>query len=139
MLMLFAASAQTVTKPQITMRLDEYLVKSVGLTTDTVGVGKTVLQIPIYIQKNELTYYDAQLKLDSINGAVKVTATLQGKKFSTDAWSDISSDVYNGLSADTIITFSNTTTKQAYNYYQFKISRTSGTAKINYVFLHVKK
>lgn len=139
MLIMFVANAQTVTKPQAQMRVDEYLIKITGLTTDTLGAVQTTINVPIYINKNDDVYFTSRLKLDSLSGSVAVPVILQAREFTSDAWTDLDTITFNGTQSDTTMAFYNRTTKTIYNHYNFKISRTDGKAKLREILFQVKK
>lgn len=139
MIMAFVSSAQTVTKPQAQMRLDEYIIKITGLTTDTLGAVQTTINVPIYINKNDDVYFTSRLKLDSLSGSVAIPVIIQAREFTTDTWTNLDTITFNGTQKDTTMSFYNRTTKTIYNYYNFKISRTAGKAKLREILFQVKK
>lgn len=111
----------------------EYLFDYAGVSTDTVGNGTTTWSKEIIVNKSQMLYYNKQLKVTKVSGSPRATIKLQGKNFSTDAYTDITTTAYYGTTADTTINYTQVSTKQPYRYYKFLITATAGKTKVTWL------
>lgn len=118
---------------QVTLPADQYLFDYTGVATDTVGTGTTTWSKEIIVNKPQMLYYNNQLKVTKVSGSPRATIKLQGKLFSTDAYTDITTTSYYGTTADTTINYTQVTTKQAYRYYRQLITATAGKTKVTWL------
>ena len=133
-------SAQTVKK--YTLPVNQYFWNYTGTAADTLGVGQTTWGYETIINKQDGFFYNIRVKVsDKTTGGAGVgTIKLQGKHFSTDAYSDITTISWTGVgSTDTIAPFSQVTTKQYYRYLKILVTRTGGLIKVDYIKNSLKK
>ena len=135
-----SVSAQTVRTK--TLPVNIYLWEYTGLATDTLGAGQTTWGYETVINKSDGFFYNIRVKVsDKTTGANGVgTIKLQGKHFSTDTYSDITTISWTGVgSTDTITPFTQVTTKQYYRYLKVLVTRTGGLIKVDYIKNSLKK
>lgn len=124
------ANAQKQLDPNI------YVVEYAGLATDTVGVGVTTWNYPIAVNKTDGLFYDMQVKVADVTAGSAGTVKLQGKYWSGDEYTDITTVTWTGVgSTDSIINYLSHTNKTYYRFYNIKVTRTSGKFKV----IHVKQ
>ena len=128
-----AMSAQKTLDPTI------YFVEYTGVVSDTVGVGTTTWSYPLLLNKTEGLYYNAKVKVQDVAAGAACTVKLQGKYFSDDAYSDITTYTWYGGGTDTTVVFTGNTNKIYYRYLNILVTRTASKAKVNYVKLSIKK
>lgn len=100
-------------------------------TVSTVG-NDTTFDYVVSIDNKvaSLNFYDFKVKVTEKSGSSGVCyVKLSGRKYSDDAWTVITSIKYFGTGADTTALFAQTSTKQAYNQYQIRLSRPASTSK----------
>jgi hypothetical protein len=114
-----------------------------GVATDTLGtVTATTWSYEIPVNKPDGLLYVGQIKVaDKTTGAAGVcTVKLQGKYFSTDAYTDITSVAWTGVgSTDSTITYTSVTNKIYYRYLRYHVTNTGGKSKIVWVKTMIKK
>lgn len=114
-----------------------------GAATDTLGtVTATTWSYEIPVNKPDGLYYVGKIKVaDKTTGAAGVcTVKLQGKYFSADAYTDITTVSWTGVgSTDSTITYTSVSNKTYYRYYRFLVTNTSGKSKVDFVKLMIKK
>jgi uncharacterized protein YxeA len=116
-----------------TLEANDYLMYYTGVATDTITTNQDSVAVAWYVKKPEATYYDFIFKLNEATAGGKATVKLQAKKFAVQAWSDVTSVTYYGAGstgADTTILFTQTSTKQFYNYYRFLVVSVAAKTKI---------
>jgi hypothetical protein len=129
-----AVSAQRV------MKADTYIYKYVGLAGDTVNVSNdSVWNHTVQLNKREGVFYNASVKVADVTANAACKVILRGKIFDTDAWTVIETKAWKGGGTDTIINFTQNTTKQYYRYLDFKLSGTATKAKLSVINLSLKR
>jgi len=134
--MLFAfafAQAQTI------LPVKTYIYTYTGLATDTVGSGTTTWNKAIQLNKLDGLYYNAKVKVSDVVAGAACTVKLQGKIFSTDSYTDISTVTWTGAGTDTTILFTQNSSKVYYRYLNFLVTRTAGKLKVDYINLSLKR
>lgn len=128
----FIATAQTtaVTKSLFKIPTTAYIYQYVGTASDSLGAVRDSILFPLYVESFNPTWYDFKVRIHEVVSPCNVAVQLQGRKFSTDSWSTITTTTYKGVGTDTSILFNQTTTLQHYNYYQLVFKRASNKAKI---------
>lgn len=111
---------------------DQFVYDYSGVASDTVGIGTTTWFKELNINKPQMLYYNNQLKVTKVSGSPRATIKLQGKIFSTDTYTDITTTAYYGTTADTTINYTQVTTKQSYRYYKLLITATAGRTKVTW-------
>ena len=125
---------------QSVMKADTYIYKYVGLAGDTVNVSNdSVWNHTVQINKREGVFYNASVKVADVTANAACKVILRGKVFDTDAWTTIETKAWTGGGTDTIINFTQNTTKQYYRYLDFKLSGTATKAKLSYIKLSLKR
>ena len=114
------------------LREGVYLYDYTGVSTDTVGTGATTWYKEVQPDKPQMLYYNNQLKVTKVSGSPRASIKLQGKNFSTDAYTDITTTAYYGTGTDTTINYTQVTTKQSYRYYKLLITATAGKTKVSW-------
>lgn len=114
-----------------------------GVATDTLGtVTATTWSYEIPVNKPDGLFYVGKIKVaDKTTGAAGVcTVKIQGKYFSADAYTDITSVSWTGIgSTDSTIVYTSVSNKVYYRYLRFLVTNTSGKSKIYFVKLMIKK
>jgi len=134
--MLFAfafAQAQTI------LPVKTYIYTYTGVATDTVGSGTTTWNKAIQLNKLDGLYYNAKVKVSDVVDGAACTVKLQGKIFSTDSYTDISTVTWTGAGTDTTILFTQNSNKVYYRYLNFLVTRTAGKLKVDYINLSLKR
>jgi hypothetical protein len=125
---------------QRVMKADTYIYKYVGLAGDTVNVSNdSVWNHTVQINKREGVFYNASVKVADVTAGAACKVILRGKIFDTDAWTTIETKEWKGGGTDTIINFTQNTTKQYYRYIDFKLSGTATKAKLSVINLSLKR
>ena len=135
-----AGAATTLTKSKVLkpyVWFDNYT----GTTVDSLGVGQTTWNYEIRINKPDAVLYDVRIKVadksTGSNGAAVIK--LQGKRFSGDNYSDITTKTWYGGGADTTISITESSTKTLYRYLNVNVVRSAGTLKVDYLKTSLKK
>ena len=137
---MFAIQAQTV--KTFMYPAGTYTKTYTGTATDTLGVGQTTWGYEMEVNKPDGLFYTTRVKIsDKTTGANGVaTVKLQGKYFDTDSYSDITTVTWTGVgSTDSIIPFTNVSTKNYYRYIKVLVTRTGGMLKVDYIKNSFKK
>ena len=125
---------------QRVMKADTYIYKYVGLAGDTVNVSNdSTWNHTVQINKREGVFYNASVKVADVTANAACKVILRGKMFDTDSWTTIETKEWKGAGTDTIINFTQNTTKQYYRYLDFKLSGTATKAKLSYIKLSLKR
>jgi hypothetical protein len=113
---------------------------SASTNSDTIGTVPTLWQSDsISINKGDAYYYDFQVGLHEITSPFKATSVLKARKFSTDAWTTLTTSTYYGTGTDTVINYVSETNKSFYRYYKFTITRITGKGKPSFIYLSLHK
>ncbi len=137
---MLSVGAQTVRKK--TLPTNIYLWEYTGTAADTLGAGQTTWGYETILNKADGFFYNIRVKVsDKTTGAAGAgTIKLQGKHFSTDNYTDITTITWTGVgSTDTIAPFTQVTTKQYYRYLKVLVTRTGGLIKVDYIKNSIKK
>ena len=137
---MFAMNAQTV--KTYMFPAGTYTKTYTGVAADTLGVGQTTWGYEFEVNKPDGLFYNTRVKIsDKTTGANGVaTVKLQGKYFDTDSYSDITTVTWTGVgSTDSIIPFTNVSTKNYYRYIKVLVTRTGGLLKVDYIKNSFKK
>ena len=125
---------------QVVMKADTYIYKYVGLAGDTVNVSNdSTWNHTVQINKREGVFYNASVKVADVTANAACKVILRGKIFDTDSWTTIETKEWKGAGTDTIINFTQNTTKQYYRYIDFKLSGTATKAKLSVINLSLKR
>lgn len=109
-----------------------------GAASDTVSTYKTTLYKYIYPEKPQMLYYQKQVKLSKVSGTVRDSIFLKARMWDTDTWTTISTNTFTGTVTDTVINYTQTTTKQIYRQYMFYLKTTSGKSKLTWIYATYK-
>lgn len=137
-LIAFAVSASAVTTIARTLKLNPntYLFEYTGLVSDTIGTVNTTWSYEVNTNKVDGYFYDFRVKVSDLAplAAGAGTIKLQTKAFATDTYADITTITWTGVgSTDTIAPFTQITTKVYKRYVRILVTRTAGSAKVEYV------
>ena len=125
---------------QTVLRAEKYIYQYTGLSGDTVNVSNdSVWNFTIQLNKREGVFYNASVKVADVTANAACKVILRGKMFDTDSWTTIETKEWKGAGTDTIINFTQNTTKQYYRYLDFKLSGTATKAKLSYIKLSLKR
>jgi hypothetical protein len=122
-----------------TLGREDIFFKYPGVAKDSCGVTQDTLEYKWFINKAYDLLYDVQVKLTEIRGRGLCTVSLQGRKFESDSWSNITSVIYYGGGTDTTITFTQHTIASAvaWNHLRAYIVKvpinTVGAVKVSFV------
>ncbi len=129
MLLGLATFAQT----NVQMGGESYFYEYTGVATaDTVGGTVTTWNKPILLNSYDAVLYYIKAKVTETAGFA-CTIKLQGKYFSADTYSDITTVTYTGVGTDTTVVFNEGSTASRYRYFNILVTRTAGTGKISFV------
>lgn len=131
LLLLFIVSVaiSNVTQAQTKLKPYEYAYVYLGKTADTATVNQTNIYKDVFVNKPSSLYYNVSIKLTTAN-AGKCSASLQGKIFTDDDYTNITTYNYAGSQSDTTLIFTQNSTKQFYRYYRIKVTYSSGKCSI---------
>jgi hypothetical protein len=108
-----------------------------GVTADTCGVTQDTIEYKWFVNKEYDLLYDVQCKVQEIRGRGVNTISLQGRKFSNDAWTNITSITYYGGGTDTTVNFTQHTIASVvpYNHLRVYITKANslGATKLVYI------
>jgi len=104
---------------------------------DSVTTNQDSVTVQFKSNKPEALYYDFKTKILETT-ACKVAVSLQGRKFTDDAWSNITTTQYYGGGSDTTINFSQTSTKQFYTEWRILYKFVAGKARPSYASAFLK-
>lgn len=125
---------------QTVLRAEKYIYQYTGLSGDTVNVSNdSVWNFTVQLNKREGIFYNASVKVADVTANAACKVILRGKMFDTDSWTTIETKAWTGVGTDTIINFTQNTTKQYYRYLDFKLSGTATKAKLSYIKLSLKR
>lgn len=125
---------------QTVLPAEKYIYQYTGLSGDTVNVSNdSVWNFTVQLNKREGIFYNASVKVADVTAGAGCKVILRGKIFDTDSWTTIETKAWTGVGTDTIINFTQNTTKQYYRYLDFKLSGTATKAKLSYIKLSLKK
>jgi len=126
-------------KAQTILPVEKYVFSYVGVATDTVGVGTTVWNKAIQLNKLDGLFYNANIKVSDVTAGATATIKLKGKVFGSDTYTDITTVLWKGGGTDTTIVFTSNTNKVYWRYLQFEVTRTNAKLKVDYINLSLKK
>lgn len=130
-------NAQSLVKP---LKAGEYQYYYGGASTDTIGAGTTSWYKDINPGKDDALFYVHQVKLINVSGTSNVPVTLYGKYIITDtAWTSIATVTFTGAVPDTVINFTELSTRKIWNYYRLKGVRVNGVTKFSWIKSYFKK
>lgn len=125
---------------QTVLPAEKYIYQYTGLSGDTVNVSNdSVWNFTVQLNKREGIFYNASVKVADVTANAACKVILRGKMFDSDAWTTIETKEWKGAGTDTIINFTQNTTKQYYRYLDFKLSGTATKAKLSYIKLSLKR
>ena len=104
-----------------TLKSNDWSFMYTGEASDTLTTNQDSISVAWFINKPQSQFYDFYVVLDETTAGGQANISLQGKKFKDQAWTNITTTKYWGslsTGADTTILFSQTSTKQFYNYYR---------------------
>lgn len=131
--LLFVGSITTIAQTNKVISTDKYIVEYNGVaTSDTVGGTVTTWNKPILLDSYNKVFYNFKVKV-SETASFACTVKLQGKVFSDDSYTDITTKTYTGIGTDTTVTFIQDTSASKYRYFNVLITRTAGTGKLTYI------
>lgn len=100
---------------------------------DTIGSADSTWTYTIYPNKGERLYYDIALNIDSVGGtggvAGLVPVILQGRRLSSDTYTNIDTITWIGSASDTTIKFSQVSTAQFYTEYRLSVTAANNSFK----------
>lgn len=124
------------------LQRDDIFARYTGVSADSVGVTQDTLEYKWFVNKEYDLLYDVQVKQTELRGRGLNTVSLQGRKFSTDAWTNITSVTYYGGGTDTTINFTQHTIASVvpYNHLRVYITKnnSAGATIVNFINLAVK-
>ena len=128
-----AIQAQTV------LPVEKYVYSYAGLSTDTVGAVGTTWTKAIQLNKLDGLFYNASVKVADVTAGAKCSVALQGKFFSGDAYTTITTVTWYAGGTDTTILFTQNSSKIYYRYLNFRVTRVAAKAKVDLINLSLKK
>lgn len=110
----------------------EYFNEYSGAASDTISNNDSLFSIEYQLNKAEPVKYNVAVKLTKVSGTPRVVAKLQGKVFSADTYSDITTVTWYGTSSDTTIKYTQNSTAQYYRYFKlyFDANTTAQKSKV---------
>ena len=133
-----AAFAQV--KAQTVLPSGKYAVEYTGVSSDTVGAATVTTWNKGWVMTDgDAVFYNAKVKVadKAANGAC--TIALQGKYFTDDTYTTITTLTWHATGTDTTVLFTGNTNKVYYRYFNFLVTRTASSAKVIYTKLSLKK
>jgi len=108
-----------------------------GTVADSIGVTQDTVEYKWFINKEYDLFYDVQVKVKEIRGRGLNTISLQGRTFSNDAWTNITSITYYGGGSDTTVNFTQHTTGSAvpYNHLRIYITKANNLGATQVVYI----
>jgi len=113
--------------------VSDFLLQYTGIAGDTISTNRDSLAVAWYVPKPQSQFYDFEVKLNEVTAGGRAGVLLQGKKFNNASWATITTVNYAGTlstGADTTIYYTQTSTKQFYNYYRILVIYTAAKTKI---------
>ena len=133
----FAVNGQDLSRNRGGLKMDEFFPYYAGVAADTVGLTQDTVEVKWFVNKPKDLLYNWQTKVTETRGRGLVTISLQGRVFSTDAWTNITSIIYSGGGTDTTVNFTQHTIASVVPYNHFRLyytkANTLGAVKIIYV------
>ncbi|HRY33404.1 MAG TPA: hypothetical protein P5531_10600 [Bacteroidales bacterium] len=116
------------------LKSDQYYQDITFSTRDTITDNDTLYTVDYDLNKAMPVKYNVAVKLTKVSGAPLVVASLQGKVFSTDTWTNITSVTWHGSSSDTTIKYTQNSTAQYYRFLrlQFDANTTAQKSRLTY-------
>ena len=126
---LIMSMVTTTVTAQVKLKPNQFAYVYTGVSVDSVSVNDTVFAKEIFVNKPTTLYYNVSVKITEIASA-SCTISLQGKIFSDDVYTNITTATYSGGGSDTTVIFTQNTTKQFYRYYRVRIVYGSGKVAV---------
>ena len=115
---------------QVKLKPSTYALVYTCLAVDTVSATDTAWTYEVFVNKPTSLFYNVSTKITELTSPGKCAVSLQGKIFSDDDYTNITTYNYLGSGTDTTIVFTQNTTKQFYRYYRVRVVHADGKAKI---------
>ena len=125
MLTSFSINAQDQSK---TLKSTAYYYEFPFTSSDYVEASDTYY-VQVTSRKVEPLKYDIKVGMDSISGDPQVAVSIQGKVFTGDSWTNISTTTWMGTSSDTSFILTETSTAKYYRYWRVYFVATGTTQK----------
>lgn len=94
---------------------------------DSISLNDSIWYAQVFVNKPSPVKTDVKITIDELSGLGGCTASLQGKKFEGDAWSNITTVTYHSVGSDTTFTISDGTAR-LYRYFRMVLDK-AGTGK----------
>jgi hypothetical protein len=124
LIMSFSVNAQDQSK---TLKSKAYYYEFPFTSSDYIEASDTYY-VQVTSRKVEPLKYSIKVEMDSISGAPQVAASIQGKVFTGDSWTNISTITWMGTASDTSFILGEISTAKYYRYWRVYFVAT-GTAQ----------
>ncbi len=126
LIMSFSVNAQDQSK---TLKSSAYYYEFPFTSSDYVEASDTYY-VQVTSRKVEPLKYDIKVGMDSISGAPQVAVSIQGKVFTGDSWTNISTTTWMGTASDTSFILTETSTAKYYRYWRVYFVATGTAQKV---------
>jgi hypothetical protein len=129
----FTVTAQTV------MRSSSYIYEAAISASDAVSVTVATWESSVLFNKVDGLLWDSQIALsgEEVNNEAKIY--LYGKVFTTDTYAKVDSATWKGTTTDTLVNFTQHTTKTYNRFFKWSVEYVAGTTTIEAIKLSLKK
>ncbi len=132
-----AVNGQDLSRDRGGLKVSEYFPYYAGVAGDTCGTTQDTMEYKWFVNKERALLYDWNVKVTEKRGRGLLTISLQGRNFSTESWTNITSTTYYGGGTDTTVKFSQQTTASAVFYNHFRVyltkANTLGAVNLNFI------
>lgn len=122
--------AMNTAEAQVKLKPSTYAWVYTGMAVDTISATDTSWTYELIVNKPTSLFYNVSAKITELTSPGKCAVSLQGKIFSDDDYTNITTYNYYGSGTDTTIVFTQNTTKQFYRYYRVKVVYGANKVKI---------
>lgn len=126
-------------KAQTILPVGKFIYSYTGVATDTVGATSTTWSKEIQLNKLDGLFYNSSVKVSDAVAGAKCSVALQGKYFSTDEYTTITTVTWYGGGTDTTILFTQNSSKIYYRYLKYLVTNVTPRAKVSLINLSLKK
>ena len=127
---LLSLLAMNTVEAQVKLKPSNYALVYTGLAVDTISATDTAWTYEVFVNKPTSLFYNVSTKITELASPGKCAVSLQGKIFSDDDYTNITTQSYLGSGTDTTIVFTQNTTKQFYRYYRVRVVYAANKVKV---------
>ena len=133
MVTVIGVSAQTV------LPKNTYIWSYTGLSTDTATTSVGTVSKYVLLNKPDGFFYTVKVKVSDSSAGATGTIKLQGKQFSNDSFTDITTITWKGGGTDTTVIFQNISTKLYWRYLKVLVTPTANRIKLTKIDASLRK